>query len=219
MKKELKTELLKLSFVFFFCIWMAYLESAVVVYLREIYYPGGFHFPIVFIPNRMAFIEIGREAATIFMLLSIAFLAGKTRWTRLAYFMFSFGAWDIWYYGWLKIFLNWPESLLTWDLLFLIPVPWAGPVLAPVLVSISLMTTAIVILNVENKGIAFQLKKWELTGIVIAPVLIFISFITEAPMILKPAIPSCYHWELLIFGEAIGIVILASSVKRLLKKQ
>lgn len=217
MKEELKPLFYKLAWVGFFAIWMAYLESAVVVYLRELYYPDGFEFPIKFIPIQMALVELGREAATIFMLLSIAFLAGRKAWTRLAYFMFSFGFWDIWYYIWLKIFLNWPDSLLTWDLLFLIPVPWVGPVLAPIIVSLSLIIGAILVLHLENKDIKFQLTKKEWIILVIASLLIFISFILEAPKILKLEVPTFYHWELLILGEILGVVILVRAIKRLMK--
>ena len=81
-------------------------------------------------------IEIGREAATLIMLLGVAMLAGADRWERFLAFCLSFGVWDIFYYAWLWIFVRWPASLFTWDLLFLIPVPWIGPVLAPVLVSV-----------------------------------------------------------------------------------
>lgn len=218
MKKDEQTFVYKLAWVFFFAVWMAYLESAVVVYLREIYYPEGFSFPIKLIPTSMALVELGREAATIFMMLAIAFIAAKKVWTRMAYFMFCFGVWDIWYYAWLKIFLNWPESLLTWDLLFLIPLPWAGPVLAPVIVSLSLITGAVIILYLEDKDITFQLTKWEWIILVIAPILIFISFILEAPIVLKAGVPTYYCWELFIIGEMIGIFILIKSVKRLKKK-
>lgn len=208
----------KLAWVLFFGICMAYLESAVVVYLRKLYYPNGFNFPIQFIPVPMAMIELGREAATVFMLLAIAFLTGKKAWTRLAYFMFSFGVWDIWYYIWLKIFLNWPESLLTWDLLFLIPVPWSGPVIAPVIVSVSLIAGAILVLYLESQGIEFKLTRKEWQILIIAPAVIFISFILEAPKVLRLEAPSVYHWELLFIGEVIGITILLRAIRRTRRK-
>jgi len=217
--RELKPLIYKLAWIFLFGVWMAYLESTVVVYLRELYYPDGFSFPIKFIPIQMALIELGREAGTIFMLIAIAFIAGQRGWTRLAYFMYSFGVWDIFYYIWLKIFLNWPDSVLTWDLLFLIPVPWSGPVLAPVIVSLSLIYGAVIVLNLERKGIVFKLTKQEWGVLVIALVLIFISFILEAPKVLKPAVPTIYHWELLIIGEVIGFIILIKAIRRLKRNQ
>ena len=74
---------------------MAYVESAVVVYLRAIYYPQGFSFPLVLMPPGMVVIEIGREAATLVMLLGVAMLAGTERWDRIGLFCIAFGVWDI----------------------------------------------------------------------------------------------------------------------------
>ena len=214
MMKGRNPHLYNLLWVAFFAIWMAYLESAVVVYLRALYYPEGFHFPLKFIPTRIGLVEIGREAATLFMLLGIAFLAGRKAWTRLAFFMFSFGMWDIWYYIWLKVFLDWPESLLTWDILFLIPVPWVGPVLAPVLVSVSLIFGAIVVLRMDAGGVDFHLTRTEWIGLVGAALVIFITFILETPAILDLQIPHTYHWELFILGELLGLAVLLKALKR-----
>jgi len=215
-KKENRQILL---WMFFFGVAMAYLESAVVVYLRQIYYPDGFHFPIIIIPQKMALIEIGREMATLVMLLAVAFIAGKTRWTRFAYFMLSFGIWDIWYYVWLKVFLDWPASFFTWDLLFLIPAPWVGPVLAPVIVSVSLIVGALVILFVEDSGSRFQLKKWEWLPFLMIPVLIFISFILDAPLVVRQQSPEFYHWELLAMAEILGVIVFFNVWNRFRKEE
>jgi hypothetical protein len=85
------------------------------------------------------YIEIGREAATIIMLALIASLAGRSRQKKIGYFFLSFGIWDIFYYIWLYIFIHWPKSLFEWDILFLIPLPWWGPVITPILISILLI--------------------------------------------------------------------------------
>ncbi len=219
MNEKAESPYVKLAWVLFFSIWMAYLESAIVVYLRQLYYPDGFSFPIKHILQPIAVIELFREVATIFMLLTISFLTGKNGWARLAYFMFSFGAWDIWYYIWLKIFINWPESLLTWDLLFLIPVPWSGPVIAPVIVSVSLIVVAIIVLNLEHRGINFWLTKGEKSLLVCAALLIFLSFLWQALTILKLEVPTAYPWEFLLIGEVIGIVILIHAIRRLRANQ
>jgi len=218
MEEEKFTLRYKLVWVFFFAVWMAYVESTVVVYLREIYYPDGFAFPIILIPQKMALIELGRELATILMLLSIAFLSARRGWQRFAYFIYAFAVWDIWYYVWLKIFLDWPESLLTWDLLFLIPVPWSAPVLAPVIVSFSFIAAALLILYFENKAIRFHLKKWEWVLFISSPILIFISFIIDAPEIMKQGIPDFFHWELLLIGEFMAGLALFQGAKRLILK-
>ena len=96
-------------------------ESAVVVYIREMYYPEGFNFPLKAISSRVITTELWREAATILMLIAIGVLAGKNAVQRFAYFLISFAVWDIFYYVFLKLFISWPESFLTWDILFLIP--------------------------------------------------------------------------------------------------
>jgi hypothetical protein len=76
-------------------------------------------------------IELAREAATVVMLTVVGGLAGRTARARLAYTAIAFGVWDIFYYGWLKVMSDWPTSLFDWDILFLLPLPWWGPVVAP----------------------------------------------------------------------------------------
>jgi len=122
-----------------FSIAMAYLESAVVVYLRGMYGIEDLVRDINFQIDAYTYIEIGREAATIIMLALIASLAGRSRQKKIGYFFLSFGIWDIFYYIWLYIFIHWPKSLFEWDILFLIPLPWWGPVITPILISILLI--------------------------------------------------------------------------------
>jgi len=136
-----------------FSIAMGFLESAVVIYLRKIYYANGFSFPLAPVAHDVAVVEIWREVATIIMLLGIGQLTGKNRAERFAYFIYSFAVWDIFYYVFLKVFLNWPESLLTWDILLLLPVPWVGPVVAPVIIACTLICFAITSVCYSEKGI------------------------------------------------------------------
>ena len=142
----------RLIWLMIFAVAMAYVESAVVVYLRAIYYPQGFTFPLVLMPSDMVAIEIGREAATLVMLLGVAMLAAVDRWDRILTFCIAFGVWDIAYYVWLWVFLRWPPSLLTWDVLFLIPVPWVGPVVAPVIVSVVMIVGSLVLMRRRAGG-------------------------------------------------------------------
>src|SRR6476620_4789135 len=99
-----------LPWLILYAVAMAYVESAVVVYLRAIYYPHGFDFPLVAMPPAVMAIEVGREAATLVMLLGVAMLAGSDRWERFLAFCLSFGVWDLFYYAWLWIFIRWPPS-------------------------------------------------------------------------------------------------------------
>ncbi len=134
-----------------FSVAMAFLETSVVVYLRELYYPNGFQFPLAAIKPSIAITEFLREAATLVMLLGIGILSGRNASQRFAFAIFSFGVWDIFYYVFLKLLLGWPESLLTWDILFIIPVPWVGPVLAPCLVSLTMIGLAILMVYFDGR--------------------------------------------------------------------
>lgn len=140
---------------------MGYLEAAVVVYLRELYYPSGFRIPqkvkFPFIKfgavaelrpfsKKIILTELGRELSTIIMLLTFACLVGSSLSSSAAYFLLAFGVWDIFYYIFLKIILNWPESFGTTDLFFLLPAPWIGPVWLPVLCSAIIIIISFLIL-------------------------------------------------------------------------
>jgi len=116
-----------------FAVAMGFLESTVVIYLRELYYANGFEFPLQLIPARIARVEFLRELATLIMLVAAGIIAGRTRLERFAYFVFAFAIWDLFYYLFLYLCIGWPQSLSTWDILFLLPVPWVGPVWAPCL--------------------------------------------------------------------------------------
>ncbi len=144
-----------------FAIAMGYLEAAVVVYLRELYYPEGFYirekvkFPFIKFglvdelkpfPRKIILTEIGREAATIIMLVAFSFIVGNSKISYFAYFMLLFGVWDIFYYVFLKIIIDWPETFSTTDVFFLIPVPWIGPVWLPILLSGILIAVSLIIL-------------------------------------------------------------------------
>ncbi|MCI0496164.1 hypothetical protein L0Z72_14250 [candidate division KSB1 bacterium] len=185
-----------------------------VVYLRELYFPEGFAFPLKIMPLKLSLVEIGREVATIFMLLSVSYIASKNRWSRFAYFMIAFGVWDIWYYLWLKIIINWPASFLTWDVLFLIPAPWVGPVLAPVIVSISLIAAGVIILYLQQAGYDVSLKKWEWLVVVSAGLIVFTSFILQSTVVMKSGVPESYNWYVFAFGEALGLFILVNGWRR-----
>ncbi len=191
-----------LRYLIGFAIAMAYLEAVVVVYLRELLYPEGFCFPLIPIPIRLLLAELGREAATIVMLGAVAFLAGVRRWERFALFIVIFGIWDIFYYVWLKALLDWPASLLEWDILFLIPLTWIGPVIAPVLISVLMIIAGFVILRRLDAGKAFRpgVRAWSLS--VVGSMVILFSFMRDVDATLHQALPQPFWYPVFFLGFA-----------------
>jgi hypothetical protein len=157
MKKLLPT----LTSITIFSIAMAFLETTVVIYLRELLYPGGFNFPLAPMPGKLVLTEILREFATITMLIGAGALAGKTFSQKFAWFIYSFAIWDVFYYIFLKVLINWPESFMTWDILFLIPTTWTGPVISPIIVSLTMIALALIILNFAANGINSRIIRRE----------------------------------------------------------
>src|SRR3954462_12069126 len=127
--------------VVLFALAMAWAESAVVFYIRSLvdrlvpYQPDPL--PLT---GALAFAEIIREAATLVMLAMVGWLAGATWPGRIGFALLAFGVWDIAYYIWLVPMTGWPKSPTDWDILFLIPLPWWGPVCAPSIIAALMIT-------------------------------------------------------------------------------
>lgn len=154
---------IQLLWLLAFAVGMAYVEAAVVVYLRLLYYPDGFVVEglasLEAVPGHTLAVEIGREAATIVMLAAVALLsARRSWWERLAHFMWAFAIWDIFYYVWLYVLIDWPQSLMTVDVLFLIPAPWIAPVLLPVAISCLMLAASLAILGRIGRSPAAPLQ-------------------------------------------------------------
>jgi len=192
-----------------FALAFGYIEAAVVVYLRELHYPGGFHFPLTSRPAHIIATEVIREAASLLVLLSVARLsvpAGKARKNlrRFAIFAYCFGIWDLVYYLALKLLVDWPASLLDWDVLFLIPLPWTGPVLAPVLVSLGLVTTGVLLLiSPEDRLPRFTRRDWLIESG--AGLVILATFFWALPDLAAERSPGAYPWWLFAIGYCGGM--------------
>lgn len=160
----------KIVLAVLFGIVFGLLEAIVVVYLRQLFGSGStlvspnitltdilfsFGFIAFLKPSasllitgsqRLLSLELLREFSTIVMFISLALAIGRTFKEKFAYFLLAFGIWDIFYYLFLKILINWPTSFLESDVLFLIPVAWVSSVITPVVISIILILIAILIL-------------------------------------------------------------------------
>ena len=182
-----------------FAVAMAFVEAAVVVYLREII-GGGPVFPMKEIPAALLAVEVGREAATIVMLLSVAFLSFRGEARRMGAFLVTFAVWDIFYYVWLKATIDWPSSLTEWDILFLIPVPWIGPVLAPLLISVLMVGTGSMITWLYYRNGEFRPGWLSWIFALTATAAILYSFMRDFSATLHQQMPQPYQYGWLIFG-------------------
>ena len=210
-----------------------YLEAAVVSYLRLLheparlrYYPGrpaGDLFPLLTLDQlresgtqqtRLLVIEIGREAATLIMLAAIALAVARNAGQWAAAFVIAFGVWDTTFYVFLKVLLGWPASLLTWDILFLIPVPWVGPVLAPVLVSLAMIAAGIWHFRAEARGDKLRIGGLRWAGILTGAFVIVFSFAMDYRNILSAGLPRPFHWTVFGAGMALGIGSYAGVLRR-----
>jgi hypothetical protein len=217
-----------------FAIAMAALEAIVVVYLRQLYYPNGFDFPLVRLSNAALGIECLREAATIVMLATVAMLAVRKNQLKFALFLFLFAVWDIWYYIWLWLLLGWPESLFTWDILFLIPLPWLGPVITPVLCSLAMILYTYVIFRYEYSGIELRILPWQKFCTFFGIALVLYTFMYDYGLIVLNAIseqgtdkeaylnkaltsfvPQWYNWPVFLAGFAFLILPAINALTRL----
>jgi hypothetical protein len=137
--------------VFVFAVAMAWLEAATVYYLRVLV-DRLIPYQTDPLPIRgtLGPVELVREAATLLMLLTVGMLAGRSWQARLGYSAIAFGVWDIFYYVFLKVIYDWPTSFFEWDILFLLPLPWWGPVIAPMSVALLMIVWGTLVTRPET---------------------------------------------------------------------
>ena len=190
-----------------YAVAMAYVEAAVVVDLNgALGQQIGALFPLrpEMRSGPLILIEVGREAATLVMLATVGILAGRSAVERLAWSAVAFGTWDIGYYAWLHVFSGWPPDLGTWDVLFLIPVPWTGPVWAPVAVSATLVAFGLAVAHRLRAGGVVRLSPWRLASGLAGGLLVVVSFTLDSGRIAAGEVPTTYAWPILAAGVALA---------------
>lgn len=210
--EPLKTTLIRFCIVVVFGIAFAYIEAVVVVYLRTIFHPASFTFPLTEFGisplwERLLPTEIGREAASMVLISIAAWLFGKNLQQRFAYLLTIFAVWDIFYYIWLKVLIGWPASITDWDILFLIPTPWASPVLAPVLVSLTLLAFAVIILYRSSRDRAIKVTLTDWLGFSLAGLVVVVSFCIAGLHITEPDFQAHFYWPVFAAGHLSAIAL------------
>ena len=197
------------AIVILFAVAFAWVEAAAVTYIRvHIGRIEPYQADPLPIANTLGQIELVREVATLIMLLAVGFLAGRDRRTRIAYAVLAFGVWDIFYYLYLRIQLGWPQTLMDWDVLFLLPLPWWGPVVTPMLIAgILVFTSSLITLNDKPGSPLWPTSKaWLLfiPGAILALIVFMQDALRALPHgeeAIRGTLPTSFAWP--FFGLAL----------------
>ena len=198
-----------------FALAFGWIEGCVVVYLREVYLKDaatgatGLQIPItaVALPAWTVRVELVRETCTMLVLASVAWLASRRMAGRWGAFLIGFGIWDLMYYATLWAVIRWPESLWTWDILFLIPVPWVAPVWTPMLVASVFVAVGTWLLYTDDRP-----RQWRWSDgllVIAAAAVIVASFLVESRAAVEHYVPerfaSWVYWPGLLLGVAVVV--------------
>lgn len=195
---------------------MAYLEAAVVVYFQlALGLQVGAIFPLrpASAAGGLVAIEAGREAATLVMIATVGLLVGRTWLERLAWSAVVFGVWDIGYYAWLHVFSGWPPTPDTPDLLFLLPVPWVGPVWSPLAVSATLVGVGLAAASAARSGRRLAIARWHWTAGLGGGLLVVLSYTLDTGRLIDGGLPGPYPWPILAAGMLLALAAAVDALR------
>jgi hypothetical protein len=196
-----------------FAVAMAWLEAACVFYIRALVdRVEPYQVNPLPINDPLGNVELWREAATLVMLATLGLLAGRTWYRRAGYAALAFGVWDIFYYVFLRLISGWPRTLLDWDILFLLPLPWWGPVLAPVSIALVMIVWGTLVTQSGDVP-AHPRWTWALgwTGIALALAVFMIDAWRALPHgrdAVLQVLPTTFNWPLFW----VALLLMASPV-------
>jgi len=189
------------AIVVVFAIAMSWVEAASVFYIRTLVdriepYQAN---PLP-MQGALGNVELWREAATVVMIAALGILAGRTWRRRAGYAALAFGAWDIFYYIFLRLISGWPRTLLDWDILFLLPLPWWGPVLAPISIALVMIVWGTLATQLDD-GATNPRWEWALgwAGIALALAVFMIDAWRALPNgreAVLQVLPTTFNWSL-----------------------
>jgi hypothetical protein len=186
-----------------FAIAFGYIEGTIAHYLRLLYYPEGFFSELKILDTHIIFIEMGREFATLVIIFTITQFTKGPFYRKLANFIYIFALWDICYYAALYLFEKWPSSFFVWDVLFLLPVPWFAPVIAPITISfIGILGALIIQITYVLTG---KLKfNWKIIALLSISLLLWLISFLIYPSKIK--FPKNYNWFLFYLGIFLSLI-------------
>ncbi len=194
-----------------FAVAMAWMEAATVVYLRTLvdrivpYQPNPLPVSV-----GLGKTELARELATLIMLFAVGWIAGHAPRSRFGYFLVAFGVWDIFYYAFLKIICGWPHSLLDWDILFLLPLPWWGPVIAPVTIAALMIIAGTLFTQYDFAELPHVPARWAWIANLCGALLALYVFMADAIRVMgdggeafRTLLPVSFNWLLFLIATVL----------------
>ncbi len=202
---------------------LAVTEASVVVYLREVLvpkrevlFPETVREPLPLLSpddlrgkserddlTHLYFTEMAREITPLLVLLAAAVGFRRRRGEGIGFFLLGFAAWDILYYAALKVLMDWPASLGTWDVLYLIPVPWVAPVWAPLAVSAVLLLAGLIMLNRPQREMSPGARIYTHAAMLIGAGLVLCSFVLRWKDAIG-GVPAAFDWPWFLAGWMLG---------------
>ena len=215
------------SVVGLYAVAMAWVEAAVVFYLRthvdriQPYQPNP-------LPDVAGFaeVELARELATLLMLFTVGWLAGSSWQGRFGYMGIAFGVWDIFYYLFLKVMTGWPNSLADWDILFLIPLPWWGPVWAPTSIAVLMIFWGTLVTRPEHE-VSSPAAYWTCItiGAVGIALALYVFMADSLPVAaqgadaLRKVLPNSFNWPMFLAALALMAAPVLSAARVVVRQQ
>jgi hypothetical protein len=189
-----------------------WIEASVVVYLREISVREGALHATTYLPNlqitlaslpgRLVALEMAREACTLVLLVAVGWLAGRRSADRIGAFVAAFGIWDLTYYTGLRLVSGWPDSISTWDILFLIPSPWVAPVWAPVTVATLFVLAGSYLFWTADRDRRYR---WTDVGVLLVSACLTVAaFLVGSTAVIDHRVPEQFPIWLFWSGVALG---------------
>jgi hypothetical protein len=203
-----------------YAVAMAYVEAAAVVYLRRILGVVDLIRDMAPFDPRIARVELGRELATLIMIAALGWALGRSWQARWAFACFAFGLWDIFYYVWLRVLLGWPSSLFEPDILFLIPLPWWGPVLSPLLIALLAVFGGVLAVRIDDQGGVIRPGSARWAAFLAGTFTVLYAFMADAIAALPATSeelgrlkPTAFPWPVYLIGLALMVWSVTSALR------
>jgi len=117
----------------------------------------------------------------------------------------GFGVWDLVYYAGLKALLDWPESWGTWDVLFLIPGIWTGPVWSAAVVAACFVVCGWRMMALAEGGFRPRTRWFHWFGASVSLVLLLGAFLANHGLALGGGVPVDFPWAWWGVGALLGL--------------